>query len=110
MSSRKITGLGIFCGIPTLLSFFKNPKPTNSIISRATHIIEGGGIQAILAILVIPIAIVIGFLIWKFVMGDPSGFEGGDPEKNPLPNHIRYDVQGIWLPRSYSQLVHSLPF
>jgi biopolymer transport protein ExbB len=48
----------------------------------------GSGIQAIFAVLVIPIAIVIGFLIWKFVMGDPSGFEGGDPEKNPLPNHL----------------------
>jgi len=49
---------------------------------------KGGNIQAILAILVIPIAIGIGFLIWKFVMGDPSGFEEGNPEKNPLPNHI----------------------
>ena len=45
-------------------------------------------IKALLAALVIPIAIGIGFLIWKFVMGDPSGFEGGDTEKNPLPNHI----------------------
>ena len=48
---------------------------------------KGGGIQAILAILVIPIAIVIGFLIWKFVMGDPSGFEGGDP-----PREVRASV------------------
>jgi biopolymer transport protein ExbB len=44
--------------------------------------------QSILAGLVIPIAIVVGFVVWKFVLGDPSGFEGGDPEKNPLPNHI----------------------
>jgi biopolymer transport protein ExbB len=44
--------------------------------------------QSILAGLVIPIAIVVGFIVWKFVLGDPSGFEGGDPEKNPLPNHI----------------------
>jgi biopolymer transport protein ExbB len=49
---------------------------------------ESSGIQALFAALVIPIAIGIGFVIWKFVMGDPSGFEGGDPEKNPLPNHI----------------------
>jgi biopolymer transport protein ExbB len=46
------------------------------------------GLQSLFASLVIPIAIVIGFVIWKFVMGDPSGFEGGDPEKNPLPNNI----------------------
>ena len=45
-------------------------------------------IKALLAALVIPIAIFIGYLIWKFVLGDPSGFEGGDTEKNPLPNHI----------------------
>jgi biopolymer transport protein ExbB len=44
--------------------------------------------QAILSTLVIPIAIGIGFIIWKFVMGDPSGFEGGDTEKNPLPGNI----------------------
>jgi biopolymer transport protein ExbB len=44
--------------------------------------------KAILSALVIPIAIGIGFVIWKFVMGDPSGFENSDPEKNPLPNHI----------------------
>lgn len=44
--------------------------------------------KAILSMLVIPIAIVIGFIIWKFIMGDPSGFEGGDTEKNPLPGNI----------------------
>jgi biopolymer transport protein ExbB len=48
---------------------------------------KGSG-QAILSALVIPIAIGIGFIIWKFIMGDPAGFEGGDPEKNPLPGHI----------------------
>ena len=46
------------------------------------------GLQSRFASLVIPIAIAIGFVIWKFVMGDPSGFEGGDPEKNPLPGNI----------------------
>ncbi len=49
---------------------------------------DGSGIQSMLAALVIPIAILIGFAIWKFVMGDPSGFENNDPEKNPLPGHI----------------------
>ncbi|HEY1023671.1 MAG TPA: MotA/TolQ/ExbB proton channel family protein [Sphingobacteriaceae bacterium] len=30
----------------------------------------------------------IGFLLWKFVMGDPSNFEGGDPENgHPLPGN-----------------------
>ena len=44
--------------------------------------------KAVLAALVIPISMFIGFLIWKFIMGDPSGFEGGDPAKNPLPGNI----------------------
>ncbi|MFM7726597.1 MAG: MotA/TolQ/ExbB proton channel family protein, partial [Flavobacteriales bacterium] len=48
----------------------------------------GSGIQSILSALVIPIAIVIGFVLWKFVLGDPSGFEGGDTEKNPLQGNI----------------------
>lgn len=46
------------------------------------------GLQALFSILVIPIAVLIGFLIWKFVMGNPAGFEGGDIEKNPLPGNI----------------------
>ena len=48
----------------------------------------GNGVQALFSILVIPIALLIGFLIWKFVMGNPAGFEGGDTEKNPLPGNI----------------------
>ncbi|MCC7231483.1 MAG: MotA/TolQ/ExbB proton channel family protein [Bacteroidia bacterium] len=49
---------------------------------------KSGTLQAVLAAAVIPIALVIGYLIWKFIMGDPAGFEDGDPEKNPLPNNI----------------------
>lgn len=49
---------------------------------------EGSGIRSIFAALVIPIAVGIGFIIWKFVMGNPAGFEGGDPEKNPLPGNL----------------------
>ncbi|MFM8431180.1 MAG: MotA/TolQ/ExbB proton channel family protein [Bacteroidota bacterium] len=48
----------------------------------------GSGIQSILAASVIPVAIIIGYVIWKYVLGDPSGFEGENPENNPKPNHI----------------------
>ncbi len=35
------------------------------------------------------ICFVIGFCIWKFVMGNPDNFEGGDPEHGmPLPGNI----------------------
>ena len=53
-------------------------KPANS----------GSGIQSILAASVIPVAIIIGFVLWKYVLGDPAGFEGEDPANNPKPNHI----------------------
>jgi len=46
------------------------------------------GIQALFAALVIPIAMIIGWIIWKFVMGNPAGFVDSDPEKNPLPGNI----------------------
>lgn len=46
---------------------------------------KGGSIQSILAAAVIPIAIGIGFAIWKFIMGDPSGFEDGDINKTRFP-------------------------
>jgi biopolymer transport protein ExbB len=48
---------------------------------------EGTG-SNIFASLTIVICILIGFLLWKFVMGDPSNFVGGDPENgHPLQNN-----------------------
>ena len=37
--------------------------------------------------LTIVICIVIGYLVWEFVMGHPSNFENGDPEGHPLPGN-----------------------
>ncbi len=40
------------------------------------------------ASLSIVVCIFIGFLLWKFVMGSPANFEGGDPENgHPLPGN-----------------------
>src|SRR5260221_13325097 len=47
-----------------------------------------GGMKALFAALVIPIAIVIGFIIWKFVMGDPDRFQDNNTALNPLPGEI----------------------
>jgi biopolymer transport protein ExbB len=41
----------------------------------------------VFAALTIVICIVIGILIWKFVMGHPSNFENNDPEGHPLPGN-----------------------
>lgn len=39
--------------------------------------------------IIIVICLVIGWLVWKFVMGNPANFENGDPENgHPLPGSI----------------------
>ncbi|WP_400193411.1 MotA/TolQ/ExbB proton channel family protein [Hymenobacter sp. B81] len=38
-----------------------------------------------LAAIVIPLALVISYVVWKFVLGDASHFQGGDNHNNPLP-------------------------
>ncbi|MXV51622.1 MotA/TolQ/ExbB proton channel family protein [Pedobacter sp. HMF7647] len=55
------------------------PKPT-------TAKKESSG-SSIFASLTIVICIIVGVLLWKFVMGNPSNFEGGDPEAHPLPGN-----------------------
>jgi biopolymer transport protein ExbB len=56
------------------------PKPT-------TAKKESSG-SSIFASLSIVMCILVGVLLWKFVMGDPANFEGGDPENgHPLPGN-----------------------
>ena len=56
------------------------PKPT-------TAKKESSG-SSIFASLSIVLCILVGVLLWKFVMGDPSNFEGGDPANgHPLPGN-----------------------
>ncbi len=56
------------------------PKPT-----MAKKESSGSSIFASLSIV---ICLLIGFVLWKFVMGDASNFEGGDPVNgHPLPGN-----------------------
>jgi biopolymer transport protein ExbB len=56
------------------------PKPT-------TAKKESSG-SSIFASMSIVMCILVGVLLWKFVMGDASNFEGGDPENgHPLPGN-----------------------
>lgn len=49
--------------------------------SKATS----GNLSSIFPVIVIPILFIISLLVFKFVLGDPSHYEGGDPEKgHPL--------------------------
>jgi biopolymer transport protein ExbB len=55
------------------------PKPTTAK--------KESSCSSIFASLTMVFCIVIGVLLWKFVMGSPSNFEGGNPEGHPLPGN-----------------------
>ena len=66
----------------------------------------------VFAALTIVICIVIGILIWKFVMGHPSNFENNDPEGHPLPGNYLGMVYkgGFIVPVLMGLLLMSLVF
>lgn len=44
-------------------------------------------LKSTFALIVIPSAFLVGWLIYKFVLGNPSNFEGNDPANHPLPGN-----------------------
>jgi len=44
----------------------------------------GSSFSSIFASVIIFLALIVGILIFKFVLGNPANFEGGDPTKHPL--------------------------
>jgi len=61
---------------------------------------------------VIVIELIIGFLIWKYVLGDPGNFVGGDPTKHPLEgNYLGIFYKGGYLvPLAIGLLLMSFTF
>jgi biopolymer transport protein ExbB len=55
-------------------------KTSNSSSSSLSDSLKSG-----FAASVIIIALVLGFVIWKFILGDPSRFVNNDPSGHPLP-------------------------
>jgi biopolymer transport protein ExbB len=47
----------------------------------------GGSFSRLFASILIPVALVIGILVFKFILGDPGNFEDGDPKGHPLPGN-----------------------
>ncbi len=45
---------------------------------------NGGNVFSLIAIIA---CIVVGVLVWKFIMGNPANFEGNDPDGHPLPGN-----------------------
>ncbi len=60
----------------------------------------------------IVICIAIGIIVWKFVMGDPSNFEGGDPNNHPLPGNFLGQIYkgGVVVPCLMGMLLMALVF
>ena len=44
-------------------------------------------LQSLFATFTIVIAIIIAYLVYKFIMGSPANFEGGNPDGHPLPGN-----------------------
>ncbi|MCB2378832.1 MotA/TolQ/ExbB proton channel family protein [Hymenobacter sp. BT635] len=60
----------------------KNVRPTAPAAPKG----EAKGGSAFAAI-VIPLALIVSIIIYKFVFGSPANFQGGNPENNPLPGN-----------------------
>ncbi|MCR5861493.1 MotA/TolQ/ExbB proton channel family protein [Flavobacterium sp. J372] len=58
----------------------------NASIQKVENKGESKG-SNIFAALTIVLCIVVGILVWKFIMGHPSNFEDGNPEGHPLPGN-----------------------
>ncbi len=55
-----------------------------SVEKKAT----GGGLSNIMAGITVIACLVIGFIIWKFVLGNPANFMNNDPNGEPLPGKL----------------------
>ncbi len=58
---------------------------SNEIVEKKT---SGGGLSNFAAVITVIACVVFGFLMWKFVLGDPSRFQGGDNANDPLPGEL----------------------
>lgn len=49
---------------------------------------NSSGLQSLFAGLTVVLSVVVGIVIYKFIMGAPGNFEGGDPNNHPLPGNF----------------------
>ena len=47
----------------------------------------GDSLKSTFAAIVIPLEVVLAFIIYYYVLGNPDNFEGGDPNNHPLPGN-----------------------
>jgi biopolymer transport protein ExbB len=58
------------------------PKPATTAPDTSE-----GRASGIFASIVIPLSVLVGVLIYLFILGNPANFEGGNPENHPLPGN-----------------------
>jgi biopolymer transport protein ExbB len=46
-----------------------------------------GTFSRLFATILIPVALIVGFLVYKFILGNPANFEDNDPTGHPLPGN-----------------------
>src|SRR5690606_34344851 len=49
---------------------------------------SSSGLSNVFAVVTVIICLLIGFAIWKFVLGNPSNFVNGDPNGDPLEGNL----------------------
>lgn len=49
---------------------------------------SNSGLSNVFAVITVIICVLIGFAIWRFVLGNPSNFVNGDPNGDPLPGNL----------------------
>ncbi len=45
-------------------------------------------VSSIISSLVIPVSLIIGILVYKYIFGDPGNFQGNNPENEPIPGNF----------------------
>ena len=53
-------------------------------VAAAAKVEKGNGLSTFFASFTIPLCLLVGILIFTFVMGAPSNFEGNDPANHPV--------------------------
>lgn len=73
---------------------------------------SSGSFKSIFAAIVIPAAILAAILIYMFILGNPSNFQGGDPNNHPLPGNYLGIIYkgGVIVPLLLSTLIIVLTF
>ena len=65
---------------------------------KADKSANSGSFSALFASVLIPVAIIIGFVIFYTILGNPANFEGGDPKGHPIPgNYLGMMFKGGYL-------------